>query len=315
MLKYLSVFCALLLFASNSMAGERVDRHDRYFPTGGRKIVIATAKEQSQYNEELSNFFTSCGAQVETGFFARLIYPSVSITRSAIDGREGEGFSIHVNRSSIKIRYSSPPYATQAIVYLKTLYSEPYAQRMILGVNVSVGQGTIDTGASTLSVDGGVVDCSSKFHNINSIQAALKRQAATGNRNMIILLASPAAFRLNLECFNLFNPSNPIVAKNEAYNSKMIAEINQYASQNNIKVTLGVDLLSDNENFEHWSAHKLSSVEGMRIVRSMIEELSQKWNVRRLYIGSSTSATASDIRYRKFLTKMATDNKMEFVIL
>lgn len=297
------------------MAVERVDKHGRYFLTGGRKIAIVTPKEQSQYNEELSKFFASCGAQVMEGFFSQFIYPAVSVSCGQIEGRAGEGFSIRVSGSSIKIRYTSPQYATAAIAYLKTLYAEPYAQRMILGVNISVGEAKGVVAPALLSVDGGIVDCSTKFHNAAAIQGALKRQAATGNRNMIVLIGSPVAFRLNLECFNLFNSSTPIIAKNEAYNAAMIGEVFKYAWQNNIKVTLGIDLLSSNEHFERWSGHKLSSVEGMRLVRSMIEELSQKWNVRRLYVGSASSPAASDLRYRKFLTKMATDNKMELVIL
>lgn len=308
------LFCLSLLLAA--AGAEKVDTHGNYFATGGRKICINTPKETPQLKKELSEFFASCGATIMDGFFARIIYPDVTLSRGAVEGTESEGFSIKVSGSKIAVRYTSLPYARKAVDHLKTLYTEPYAQRMIKGVNV-VSTTSIKSGKQVTapSINGQIVDCSATYQNVGAICAAVKRAVASGNRSVTVLMASPAAFRLNLECFKLFNPTAPIVPANEAYTAANYAEIVQFAQSNNIRVMLGVDLLADNEKFEQWSAHKLSSVEGMRIVRAVIEELGAKWGVKRLYIGRSKIPQSIDRRYHDFLKKIAADNKIELIIL
>lgn len=308
------LFCLSLLLAA--AGAEKVDTHGNYFATGGRKICINTPKDASQLGAELSEFFASRGAIIMDGFFARIIYPDVTLSRGAVEGTESEGFSIKVSGSKIAVRYTSMPYARKAVDYLKTLYTEPYAQRMIKGVNVvSTTAAKSAKQVAAPSINGQIVDCSTTHQSVTAICAAAKRTVASGNRSVTVLLASPAAFRLNLECFKLFNPTTPIVPVGETYTAANYAEIVQFAQNNNIRVTLGVDLLADNEKFEQWSAHKLSSVEGMRIVRAVIEELGAKWGVKRLYIGRSNIPQSVDRRYHDFLKKIAADNKIELIIL
>lgn len=295
------------------LSEERTEPHGQYFATGGRKIAINVPKGEEELGGRLAEFFARCGAQVEMGFFAQLIYPTVSLKQK--EGAD-EGYTIRVRRGSIRVVYSSPIFASKAVDALEGLFAEPYAQRMIRGVDiVSVVSGKRVADPSGITVrEGGVVDCAVRFHSSAAIQSAIKRQTATGNRGVVVLLGSPEAMRLNLECFRVFNPNTNIVPRNECYTQQMASEVVRSSEQLGARVTFGVDLLGENPKFRFWSGHELSSVEGMRIVRAMVEELAGQWGVRRLYIGSKTGAYASDTRYREFLDQIAARNNVELVV-
>lgn len=305
--------CAQSVARAEFLAEERTEPHGQYFSTGGRKIAISVPKGEEELGGRLAEFFTRSGAQVEQGFFASLIYPTVSIKQK---NSAEEGYSIRVRRGSIRVLYSSPIFAAKAVDALEGLFAEPYAQRMIRGVDiVSMVAGRRVADVSGVAVrEGGVVDCAVRFHSVASIQSAIKRQSATGKSGVVVLLASPEAMRLHLECFRLFNPTAPIVPRAECYTQPIASEIVRGGEQVGVRVTFGVDLLGENPKFRFWSGHELSSVEGMRLVRAMIEELAGQWGVRRLYIGTKEGAYASDKRYREFLTQIAARNNVELVV-
>ncbi|MEG2760334.1 MAG: hypothetical protein RR921_03245 [Mucinivorans sp.] len=314
MFKHSIIFALILLITIPMMGAENVVKHGNSFLLGGRKVVIITHKTDTTYNSQIAKFLTASGAQVVEGMAAKVIYPRLVITRGEIEGKTGDGFSIKVSRNKIAIRYTSDQYATKAIEYLQTLYDEPFARQIIRGVNVISIERRIKTN-NMPGINGSVVDCASKYLALETIQAALRRLSASGKRDVIVLLGSPDAMRLNMECFTLFNPNQAIVAPKESYSPVLSSNLTRFGTTNNIKITLGVDLLSENKNFENWSGHQINSVEGMRLVRAIIEELAHTWGVDRLYIGQSTDTYANDVRYRAFLSKIATDNRVELVIL
>ena len=314
--RILILFCALcsvLGVRSETLAETQTESHGHYFPTGGRKIAISVPKGEEELGGRLAQFFTRCGAQVEMGFFAQLIYPTVSLRQRDTDG---EGYSIRVRPGSIRVVYSSPIFAARAVDDLEGLFAEPYAQRMIRGVDVvsyDAKRRTADVSGVAVK-EGGVVDCAVRYHSSASIAAALKRQAVAGSRAAVVLIASPEAMRLNLECMRVFNPNSPIVPRAECYNNQSAGEIVRAGEQAGVRVTFGVDLLSENPKFRFWSGHELNSVEGMRLVRAVIEEMASQWGVRRLYIGPKTGAYASDARYRDFLNQIAARSNVELVV-
>lgn len=320
MSKHFFILLLFLLVSLPVLGAETVEEHNNYFLLGGRKVVVVTSKNDMQYNEEISAFLSSHGAQVMSGLMAQLFYSHVSLQPGMVGTRGTEGFSIKVNKNKITIHYSSAPYAARAVAYLKTLFAEPYAQRMIRGVNVTVIENQAK-GSAQPRINGSIVDCTSRYLSTATIQAAIRRVAALGiparadNYRVIVQMASPSAFRMTLDCFNLFNPLKAIIPRNEAYSAATFGELTKYANMNNIQILLGVDLLSRNEIFERWSGHTLNSVEGMRLVRALLEELSQKWGVKSLCIGTSDAPYASDARYRDFLNQIATATKLELVIL
>lgn len=320
MLKH-TLALALILFTLLPLrAGEKIEKHGENFATGGRRVAVVTSKDGAEYKNELSSFLKNCGSLVIENNFAQLIFPTVKMVRGDMENGQ-QGYSIKVRRNKITIRYTSSESARSALDYFLTTFASPNGRRMLAGVDVVNYQSMVSTGNADkmghvgVFARSGVVDGVSRHLTNAGIGSSIEKLPMADRRNPIVAIASNDTFRINMECMKLFNPNTSLSSKGEMYTASQIKNLFSTARNNRVNLALGVDLLSPNTGFEKWAGHSLNSVEGMRIVRAMIEEMASSWGVRRLCVGDSKALYASDKRYVDFLKEICHRNTVELIML
>lgn len=300
-------------------AAETIVPHGESFATGSRKVVVLVPAVASQYRGELVSFLSSCGAVVMNGFFAELIYPSVRMVHGDLD-HGAEGFTIKVRKNKIQIRYTSDAQARRALDYLRTMYETPQGRRLIRGADVSIKQrkeGAVAVAGKGAGVFArpGVVDGISTHLSSNVIKSTVSKLVAGGYQDPILAIASDKIFRVDFYCLKVFNSSTPILKHGLSYQESEMKMLLAQMVKSNIRLVIGFDLLSPSPMFEQWSGHALNSVEGMRVVRAVVEEMAQSWGVSRLCVGVSDSLYAKDKRYMTFLQDICKRNSVEMIVL
>lgn len=320
MLKYTLALALILSALLPLQAAEKIEKHGENFATGGRKIAVITSKDGAQYKKELSLFLRNCGSTVVDNYFAQLIYPTVKMVKGDF-ANGAEGYSVKVRRGKVTIHYTSPSSARSALDYLFTTFESPEGRRMLAGIDVVNSQlknaipNTDQKGSVGVFARSGVVDGVSRHLTNAGIGSSIEKLPMADRRNPIVAIASDDTFRINMECMKIFNPNNSLTSKGELYSASQIKNLFSTARNNRVNLALGVDLLSPNTGFEKWAGHSLNSVEGMRIVRAMIEEMATTWGVSRICVGDSKALYASDKRYVDFLKEICRRNTVEMIML
>lgn len=287
-----------------------VSNHGTNFSTANRKIVISATYNEDA--EQLEEMLALHGAKIMRGFFAKIIYPTVSFKNVASIYGSNEAFTIDVKKSSIKILYTSPAMHDKALKAFGELFDTPYGQRIVKGCYVKevLAPSSKRAPSSPRRAPSGLIDGVTTLLSFAQIQNAAKH---SNGSNFTVAIVSKRIFRFDFKAFDGCNSHIGRIANQGAYSSAQIAQFIKYIEEKGLDFVPAIDLLSDNEPFENFIGHKMNSVEGMRFVRSIIEQCAREWKVKKICIGRKDIEI--DGRYIEFLNKIAANENVELIIL
>lgn len=293
----ISLIIIILLSASSLNVGavsKKSVNHGRNFSLN-RAIVVDCDNEAAK--DKITELITKAGASVKTkGLLASKIV--VDRVRN-IDGvTEKNAFQIKVTPKKVIIHYTSDVSLSDAMLKL----TEMVTYGKIIGKDIT------DWHTSPLGNEG-VIDCSARILTATEIEGKIKAERA---KQVVLILADSDNWRIETDVFKLVNPQQNIYPDGRYYTQETIAAIIAKAARNKLTVVPMVELLTPNASFERVTGHSQFSVEGMRFVRAIIEELVQHLGCKKICLG--TKSDAADERYMQFIEDIATKCDVELLI-
>lgn len=314
--KQISTIITALLFTLTLYAQQgTLDRtdHGRYFPTAGRKIVVKGSNFETI--EDVKTKLATHGAIVADDFFSRLFSPRVVLVHaSQIDGSSA-AYYIEVSKSRVQISYTSSAMLDAAILEFYGLFDEPYGQRQIKGANILYRQDVVaestTKGNRTNLVDGVTSELSSQ-----AVENKIKNEIRTSkNGNFILAVANRKVFRVDFAAFDKINPQMGSICSSWSYTTEEMRQFVRTAYDQGGSFVPAIDLLSKNDRFEKFTGHTMSSPEGMRFVRVIIEECSRVWGASKICIGRKQNINLNPKQYIDFINDIASREGLEIIIL
>lgn len=293
----ISLIIIILLSASSLNVGavsKKSVNHGRNFSLN-RAIVVDCDNEAAK--DKITELITKAGASVKTkGLLASKIV--VDRVRN-IDGvTEKNAFQIKVTPKKVIIHYTSDVSLSDAMLKL----TEMVTYGKIIGKDIT------DWHTSPLGNEG-VIDCSARILTATEIEGKIKAERA---KQVVLILADSDNWRIETDVFKLVNPQQNIYPDGRYYTQETIAAIIAKAARNKLTVVPMVELLTPNASFERVTGHSQFSVEGMRFVRAIIEELVQHLGCKKICLG--TKSDAADERYMQFIEDIAAKCDVELLI-
>lgn len=293
----ISLIIIILLSASSLNVGavsKKSVNHGRDFSLN-RAIVVDCDNEAAK--TKITELITKAGANVKTrGLLASKIV--VDRVRN-IDGvTEKNAFQIKVTPRKVILHYTSDVSLNEAMLKL----TEMVTYGKIIGRDIT------DWHTSPLGNEG-VIDCSTKILTATEIEGKIKAERA---KQVVLILADSDNWRIETDVFKLVNPQQNIYPDGKYYTQETIAAIIAKAARNKLTVVPMVELLTPNASFERVTGHSQFSVEGMRFVRAIIEELVQHLGCKKICLG--TKSDAADERYMQFIEDIAAKCDVELLI-
>lgn len=297
------------------MAAEEAEqvRHGRHFPTAGRKMVVISS--DSELKLRISERLAAHGAIVADDFISRLFAPRVAVSRVAkIDGKS-DAYSIEVSKSKVAIYYTSPDMLERAIRQLYFLFDAPYGQRIIRGANLYY-YGDQPQKSNVKRNKAGITDGVTTALSTAQVENAIRVQLRTNpSSDFTLAIANRKVIRFDFNALRGINTAAPTICSGEAkYTSDQIRRFVAVAREAGGEFIPAIDLMSDNKTFENYTGHSISSVEGMRFVRAIVEQCARQWGIKSICIGRRDNCTAPQY-YIDFLNDIASREGITLVIL
>lgn len=310
----LPIVTALLLtlnLTAQDSSPERYE-HGRYFPTAGRKIIVKGGNMEARGDIALK--LASHGAIVADDFFSRLFSPRiVLLNASRIDGSSA-AYYIEVKKGKVQISYTSDEMLDAALTDFYTLFSEPYGQRQITGCNILYREDS--EFQPTLRRSETIADGVSAELSTQIVENEIKNQLRTSKGgDFILAIANRKVFRVDFEVFKDINPELSSICSGWYYSTEQMRQFVRTAYDNGGNFVPAIDLLSKNERFEKFTGHTMSSPEGMRFIRALIEECSRVWGVNKLCIGRKQNISTNPEHYIDFINDIASREGIEIIII
>ncbi len=313
-LRNILTIIALILSTTTAQAQDgTVEYSSEYFPTTERKIAIKGAKDNTL--EELTLFLAQQGAIVQNSLFSKLFTPSIKLAHHNDIKGYNTAYSIEVKYSKVTIKYTSDEMLRRALNDFYKLFDSQGDRTFIRGCRLFFYNVDNNNKNAIARNSKGILDGVSTKKSIEKLSAAVEQVASRGNRRAVVALANKDVIRVNFECLEGVNPSIPTMASHQSYSLSDIKKLNSAAKSRGGEFIPAINLLSQNTYFEQYTGHAMTSVEGMRFVRAMIEECAEVWGVKTLCIGTSQDAELAPQHYKDFLDTVAELTSIELLIL
>lgn len=311
----LTIIVLLAPIASHAMAADEVSevRHSRHFNTAGRKIVVVSA--DTELKHRLTERLAAHGATVVDDFISRMFSPRVTVSHATkIDGH-AEAYCIEVGKSKVAITYTSQEMLDRAVKQFYFLFDSPYGQRLIRGVNVC--HYADQPQKSTVKRNkAGIIDGVTTVLTTAQVESAIRAQLRSNpNSYFTLAIINRQMFRFDFNALRTLNANAKAICPADAkYSIDQIRRFVATAREAGGEFVPAIDLLSNNAPFEAYTGHPMSSVEGMRFVRAIIEECSRTWGIKSICIGRRANCEAGQ-QYFDFLNDIGVREGIELIIL
>ncbi len=283
------------------------------FETLGRDITIRGGDNLTQL--QISEKLAHLGATVHSSFLARIFLPGVNLSLKQDINGYTTAYLIEVKRGSIKIHYTSMLMLEAALEDFYTLLSDKNGVKFVQGAKIMYHSGLSARKALVDKSDKGVLDGVSSVVDPKKLTKAIEQEVKKGDTEVKVALVSSEVFRVPFRVFEGINPQIPSICEDGGYTQAQIRDFIATANKNGGVFIPAFDLLSENSQFERYTGHKLTSAEGMRFVRAIIEECAREWGVTKICIGEKSNTTTLPEAYTVFLYDIASRNNIELITL
>ncbi len=286
--------------------------HNKHFMLSSRKIIIKSddINTQNHINEHIANN----GAIVVYDFFSNIFAPKIVFHKAHSINNSSEGYSIEVGKSKVTVRYTSNEMLSAATKEFEKLVTQIGEQRAIKGCNIYY---TTDSKINKTSLKRnslGVIDGITTKLPTEAIENAIKSQLRSyRDSDFIFAVVNRRVYRVDFKAFNGINAEIGSICESWSYSLDQIKRFIKFARDNGGEFVPAIDLISSNKRFEDFTGHKMTSPEGMRFVRAIIEECANSWGVRRLCIGTSYDELPP--YYIDFIRDIASRNGIEIILI
>ncbi len=302
---------SLCSIAAMAQHGEVTYSNTR-FETEGRELTVRSADYHAE--QLVSGKLAQLGAVVSTSFFAKIFLPGVTLAYKKDIDNYTTAYLIEVKRGGVKIHYTSLAMLELALKDFDTLFELQSGSRHIRGARILYHSGLSAKTVLVNKSEEGVLDGVSSLIDPKKFAAAIAQEVKNGNKEVMVALVNSSVFRVQFSVFEGINPEMPTICEDGGYTTEQLLGMIEAARSGGGEFIPALDLLSENSPFEKYTGHEMTTAEGMRFVRAMLEECATEWGVNKVCVGTQANNAAPQ-GYVDFLHDIASRNNLELIIL
>lgn len=302
MSRFVLCICLIIYSLMTFATPQKIVNHGNGFSLE-RPVVLVADKGSAAEGAALIEFLRGQGADVSQSFLDKMFRPRIKIHHQGqIDGvREADALRIRVSSRGVVIEYTSKESLAVAMKYFREL---------VKGKRVT-GCDIIHWGErSPTALKGNVIDATKGILTLAEVEKIIKRHRA---EQLFLRMVTPTKWALESASMKLFNPRATIYPAGGYYRLSEVKAMFDYARRERVDLVLQVDLLAPNDVFSAATGHSIFSVEGMRLVRAMLEEWIKEIGCKSISLG--VRAAQADDRYVGFVREITEGLGVNLIII